>query len=425
MMGDFKKALKYYRKVNEDLKKVIHIQTKLVAAFFNFMCALQMQAYSVAYIDLSSCLNSVLRNGGENHMFQEVSHLLAEQGRCLAAINSNVLEESFIPPRRYSSGNTTPRSSCRPSDTSRRPSNASRRLSNVSDGSTSVLSDESVQNVFDYTQIIFDSEHLDAIAVSKNRIAILLALRYGKGEEIWKAELCLLEARRLQASSTTLLDTLARSNKKPLFQKSSVRNKLTSIMKPLSGILASFWNKTDRLVSNGNDMDSSSVETEAKVEKKQDETKVYCLAGLRFLDFALATYPIYDSMINRLLCFVVKAELLVVLSGVVVDSNDRYMSSELILAAKDCLQSALDLHLPCIFELPLLLTGLRYVQLELNVKKGKELLTVFLLGIINRDKAPDEVTLDVNTVINDKTEIYEWMKDIPVLSTVIMLIRDV
>lgn len=424
MMGDFKKALKYYRKVNEDLKKVIHIQTKIVAAFFNFMCALQMQAYSVAHIDLGSCLNSILRNGGENHMFQEVSHLLAEQGRCLAAINSNVLEESFIPPRRNSSGNTTPRSSRRPSDTSRRPSNASRRLSNVSDGFTSVLSDESVQNVFDYTQIIFDSEHLDAIAVSKNRIAILLALRYGKGEEIWKAELCLLEARRLQASSTTLLDTLARSNRKPLFEKSSVTNKLTSIMKPLSGILASFWNKTDRLVSNGNDM-VSSVESEAKVEEMQDETKVYCLAGLRFLDFSLATYPIYDSMVNRLLCFVVKAELLVVLAGVVVDSTDRFMSSELILAAKDCLQSALDLHLPCVFELPLLLTGLRYVQLGLNVKKGKELLTVFLLSIINRDKAPDEVILDVHTVINDRTENYEWMKDIPVLSTVIMLVRDV
>lgn len=423
MMGDFQKALKYYRRVNEDLKKVIHIQTKIVAAFFNFMCALQMQAYSVAHIDLSECLNSILLNGGEDNIFREVSHLLAEQGRCLAAINSNVLEESFIPPFGNSSSIKSPRSSHRPSDNFRRPSNASRRLSYVSDGSISILSDESVQNVFDYTQIIFDSEHLDAIAVNKKSIAILLALRYGKGEEVWKAELCLLEARRLQAILTSLSDTPARINKKPLFQKSSVTKKLTSIMKPFSGIFTSFWNKTDRLVSNENNRDSS-VDIEAKVEKMQDETKMYCLAGLRFLDFSLATYPIYDSMVNRLLCFVVKAELLVVLAGVVVDSNDPFISSELILAAKDCLQSALDLHLPCVFELPLLLTGLRYVQLGLNVKKGKELLTVFLLSIVNRDKAPNEVILDVHTVINDRTKNYEWMKDIPVLSTVIMLIRD-
>jgi hypothetical protein len=405
MMGDLKKALRYYHKVKDNMMKVTHIQTKIVTATFQFMSGLIMQAYSMARIDFVSYLNAIVRDGGENHMFVEVSYLLVEEGKCLA------LNESHKEPsRRTSSSNPSRRTSL----PSRRPSN----MSEGSDGSTSVLSDDSNENkiAFDYSQILVDSDHLDAVAVSKNRIAILLALRYGKGEEVYKAELCLLEAKRLHVSLTTLLATLARKN-----ERTSVSNKLASIMKPLSGILAPFWNRTDRLGSNRHDLDSS-VKIEAKIEKIRDESKIYCLAGLKFLDFSLATYPTYDSMVNRLMCFVVKAELLVVLADVT--QNKEFIMSKLIDSAHACLQSALDLHLPFEFELPLLLTGLRFVQLGLNVKKGRELLTVFLLIIVNRDKAPDEVIVDVNTVFNN-IEDYEWMKDIPVISTVIMLIRDV
>jgi hypothetical protein len=424
MMGDLKKALRYYHKVKGNMMTVTHIQTKIVTATFQFMSGLIMQAYSMAHIDFASYMNAIVRDGGENHMFVEFSYLLVEEGKCLA------LNESHKQPSRRTSSSNPSRRTSNPSrrisssNPSRRHSLPSRRPSNMSegsDGSTSVLSEDSMENkiAFDYTQILVDSDRLDAVAVSKNRIAILLALRYGKGEEVYKAELCLLEARRLHVSLTTLLATLARKNKRP-----SVSNKLASIMKPLTGMLARapFWNRADRSGSNGHDLDSS-VEIEAKIEKIRKEAKIYCLAGIKFLDFSLATYPVYDSMVNRLMCFVVKTELLVVSADFT--QNEDLIMSKLIDSAHVCLQSALDLNLPYEFELPLLLCGLRYVQLGLNVKKGKELLTAFLLIIVNRDKAPDEVIVDVNTVFNDTTVDYEWIKDIPVISTVMMLIRDV
>lgn len=396
MMGDLKRALKYSRKVKLDLIEVSHVQTKACISTFEFTSYLLMEMYAEANYNFVSYLNAV-RDGAEHQMFQHINNYLVEVGKCLAASNSP--------------------------DTLELLGSASRRCSTSSDFASSVLSDDSMLNKveFNYDQLLVDSLHLDAVAV--NGISILLALRYGKGEEVWKAELCLLEARRLHAISSTLLATLPHKKN----QKHSVSKKLKEIIKPFSGMLNTIWNKSETKFPNGIDVDSLSGIKE-EMERTLEDAKLYCEAGTRFLNFSLATYSSHDSTVNTLLCLVMKAELLVVLASLSSDSlktKDSIISNNLILSAKNCLQSALDMTISCDFELPLLLTGLRYVRLGVDVKKGKELLKTYLLGVINRDKAADKVVTDVYTVINTTAEENEWMTDISVLNTIILLLRNV
>ena len=52
------------------------------------------------------------------------------------------------------------------------------------------------KNVFDYDKLIEDSK----VCESTDSVSLILALRYGKGVELLKAELCLSEAKRLYTS---------------------------------------------------------------------------------------------------------------------------------------------------------------------------------------------------------------------------------
>ena len=193
------------------------------------------------------------------------------------------------------------------------------------------------------------------------------------------------------------------------------------------------------------------IETSKRNENKNGKylkTIEFCESGIRFIDFSFSFYSINDSTHNSLQCYLIKADLLVMHAIVLEErNNEEFMKYEnesnnntnniyfkssgkgnfhhnqindnipykLRQNAKDCLGAALELGITCNIQLPLILAGVRFIQLKLDEKRGKNLIIEFFTIIINRDRSVKITGTDVNNVINIIDEEFAWMNNVPIL----------
>ena len=352
------------------------------------------------------------------------------------------------------------------------------------------------------------------VCESTDSVSLILALRYGKGVELLKAELCLSEAKRLYTSKEYSLEINKNRNKnidsiyisstspnmsrrkyyidsnnnntdnKPKINETIRENKSKMSFLPLS-----VWQSEEEEENSSESQKLSFVPSETAnleketLKKNENERKrkiiEYCESGLRYLDFTFSFYSISDSTHNSLQCYLVKADLLVMLATILddlnggdessnsnnefcygngknntniydtnninndindsnnvnnnkdrteviknknnnfandqINNNDNKIPKKLRESAEKCLYAALDLGSTCNIQLPLVLAGVRLIQLKIDEKRGKELITEFFTIIINRDRKTKNAVIDVNNIINMIDDDFSWMKNVPIL----------
>lgn len=366
MIGDFKKALKFYNQVQEHLYSLNHIQSLVCCFTVQWITCHFLQMYSDAAIHFAAYLDRlVTQHGAHYNMFSHANKFFLE-------LSQRLQKENNTPP-------------------STRPQNINTVLQDTKS--------KNAKTIFDYNQLLIDSHTVsNTIELSKNTVNMILGVRYGKSLELVKAELCLTEAKRIN---------------KFLFHPHSN-------------------------------------------ESTRGAVKEYCDAGIRFIDFCLVYYTV-DGDINTLQCLTTKAEILVLLSSITIihsdsvafmndiieveckdrdrfyekekekekEKEEKIDSNKMIINAKNCLDSALELGLKHRFEIAALVVGMHLVQLDLDIKKGKDLIIEFLLGVYNQGKIiKEEKITNVYTVINNLDDEYKWINDIPILCVAISLLHD-
>ena len=433
ILGDFQQAVALVQRTEEYLGSLTHLQSVLTTSMLQFVFYLLLQQYDTAYNNFISLLNFVSFNGGQRNMFHLYLPLYAELGKRLGYTD-------FV-----QSSATSPHTGA-----TRRGSTSSLIGSVVSDmdamADLGTLGEAELESLgypplFDYKSLLVGSKKLslDVIDAKKCPIPVILALRYGKGIELVSAELCLLEAKRL------FLDEFQPHKLKrcSLSMKEEQRN---FDLHHTGG--SAIW----RSVGVSRDSKDSKEECDpvGAAEGRYSEGKgprgpvlevespscgsaaqEYCEAGLRYLDFSFGYYPLYDSTLNSLQCYIVKADTLVTLQKIQdfkrskgelpTLSHLRY--SDLHMEARQCLCSALELGVTYDFKFSLLLVGIAFVQLGLNVENGKKLLREFMLFLMNLNRSSENVVIDVEVAI-DSGE-YDWMHSFPILVLAKSLLRGI
>ena len=428
MLGDFRRSLLMVNKTEEFLGSLTHLQSVLTTSMLQFNVHLLLQMYETAHIGFIGLLSFLSFNGGHHNMFQMYIPLFAELGKRLG----------IAPPE------TVPTSvaSSPFAGATRRGSATSLIGSVVSDMDVTVdmgaLGDRELESlgynsVFNYKRLLENSRECSSAAsdATKNPVPVILALRYGKGAELVSAELCYLEAKRLFLEG----DAYQSPMRIPFSSIAEAKSCSKSFDSNMGG--SSVWrsagDNTDSLEAETDEMHSLQMEMglvtgpSFEASCSTGSAKDFCEAGLRFIDFTLEYYPIYDSTLNSLQCYILKAEILVTLSkiqesyrsGNRLSPTSKSMSgrphNDLYKEAEKCLNLALELGVTNNFKLPILLAGTAFVQLNIDVEKGKSLLEEFLLYIVNQDKHPQDNVLEIRTALLHSGEEYEWINNFPAL----------
>ena len=495
LIGDYKKAIINYNKADEYLGMLCHLQSVVVTSMMQYVVYNSLKMYKIGYAKFKSFMNYLSINGGHHNMFNLYIPLFEELGK------RNNEKDVFSFSRSFSS-QTSGADSINNSNNNKEKNKyndddkeylkseiISEYLENENEKyltpteSFSPLYSRHSNHKFDYEKLINDSKNCE----SSDTVPVLLALRYGKGVELLKAELCLSEAKRIYL----LKEYSSKVEKKSRFSSSSStsplqinkKNDFTNSTKYNSGynmpkiIESNLENKTEISTSNSgcknsilhptiwqNEEEENYLKSSKYVHRKsfqendllkRNESEKYlkiiefCESGIRFIDFSFSFYSINDSTHNSLQCYLIKADLLVMHAIMLEEkNNDEFMRYEndcnnntnniyfknrcsndnlhhnqindnvpykLRQNAGNCLCAALELGVTCNIQLPLILAGVRFIQLKLDEKRGRYLIIDFFTVIINRDRIVKITGTDVNKVVNIIDEEFPWMNNIPIL----------
>ena len=446
MLGDFKRALSLAHKTEEYLGSLTHLQSVLTTSMLQFNVYLMMQMYGTAHSSFISLLSFISFNGGHHNMFHLYLPLMYELGKRLGQTEVGFPSPSYSP--HYG--------------TTRRGSATSIIGSVVSDidapADMATLGDTELEllgynPVFNYQKLLSTSLQCPAIDPKKNPVPCILALRYGLGTELASAELCLLEAKKIQ-----LEDLEPQQLKRNFFtipeepgdaktfwcnaamSKSYLEDSDSEVFDPFEG--EGSYSDCGAEDSTGEHTPMSGVTATGagpagqgeKSDAQQSTARDFCEAGIRFIDFSLAGYQAYDSALNTLRCHLIKADLLVTLAKTLESDRRKFRvprlykvdsastPGELRDSARKCLTDALEHGIKCAFKLPIVLVGIAFVQLDLNEEKGKSLIYEFLLYLLNQD-CPGRSVQDVFVAITDNGGQYGWMNNFPVLALAAKILR--
>jgi hypothetical protein len=428
MLGDFRRSLHMVNKTEEYIGSLSHLQSVLTTSMLQFNVHLLLQMYEIAHIGFIGLLSFLSFNGGHHNMFHLYIPLFAELGKRLGIA---------LPETIPSSAASSPFAGA-----TRRGSATSLIGSVVSDLDVTVdmgaLGDRELESLgynpaFNYKRLLESSRECNSATsdAKKNPVPVILALRYGKGVELVSAELCFLEAKRLLLEGDAYQSTM-RVPFSAIAEERSCSKSFDSNMGG-SSVWRSAGDKNDSIEAEMDEMNSLQEEMGLITGPSFEETcasgsaKDFCEAALRFIDFTFEYYPIYDSTLNSLQCYILKAEILVTLSkiqdsyrtGNRLSPTSKSMSTrqqnDLHKEAEKCLCCAIELGVINNFKLPILLAGTAFVQLNIDVEKGKRLIEEFLLYIVNQHKHPNDTVIDVRTALLHSGEEYEWINNFPAL----------
>jgi hypothetical protein len=437
VLGDFQQALALVHKTEEFLGSLTHLQSVLTTSMLQFVVYLLLQQYDTAYSNFISLLSFISFNGGQHNMFHLYLPLYAELGKRLGYTD-------FV-----QSSATSPHTS-----STRRGSTTSLIGSVVSDidgmADLGTLGETELESLgyptlFDYKNLLEESRNLSVAVVDARKypIPVILALRYGKGTELVSAELCLLEAKRLfleefqpnqlKRNSFTIkeesrsFDLLNTGGGGSAIWRSVGASRDSEEECDLFGAV-----EGTKSYSDGKGPRGPVVEGETP-SSCGSGARDYCQAGLRFLNFSFEYYPLHDSALNSLQCYIVKADTLVTLEKIQEFERSKggmstlsHMSfSDLHMEARKCLCAALELGVKYDLKLSILLVGIAFVQLGLNVKHGKKLLREFMLFIMNLNRSSENVVVDVDIALDHCGGEYDWMHNFPILVLAKSLLRGI
>ena len=431
MLGDFQQAISLVHKTEEFLGSLTHLQSVLTTSMLQFVAYLLFQSYDTAYSCFITLLSFISFNGGQHNMFHLYLPLYAELGKRLGY--TDLVQSSTTSPH---TGST------------RRGSTTSLIGSVVSDfdvmADLGTLGETELESLgyptlFDYKNLLVESRNLsvEVIDAKKNPVPVILALRYGKGTELVSAELCLLEAKRLLEES--LLQQVTRDSF-TMREESGTSDNHTGV--------SSIWRSVGASRDSEEECDQlGAVEGAASEGKGRTKgaspggdnissvsaCREFCEAGLRFIAYSFEYYPAYDSVLNTLQCYLVKADILVTLHKIQdyersedgLSSLSHMCFSDLHMEAKRCLCAALELGVTYNFKLSTLLVGIAFVQLGLNVEHGKKLISEFMLFIMNLNRSSDNVVVDVDIALDHRSGEYDWMHNFPILVLATSLMRGI
>ena len=448
LLGDFRGGLAYTEKADGFLRKLNHIQSVVVTSTLQCIIYLLLHMYERGENKYNIFINYLSVNGGQHNMLNLYLPLFEELVRRFR-LAENV-------PGIISSSQCSSSSS---SSSSNSNSSSSTSLSGVDVDQEREDAEEDNNHRFNYMKLIDESRQFD----SKDNVRLILALRYGKGVELLKAELCCLEAERVRAAvraakiykeeneniyqfsllsseelrSSTDSNDCQRDNHDHNHNDNNLDIDLD--LDPDSEGGVPIWRYFD---SPAESCDFDIGLSEHSVQLKPLHTDIqririgemtvelavqYCESGIRFLDYSLCFYPLHDSTLNSLQCFLVKADLLVLLARIQ-DENIEYhpniSSQNLHVMAVRCLSDALDAGKSSNIQLQYLLVGMRFVVLGLDQRRGEGMIKDFILSIINRDKNQNDIVIDINHVINNCSPEGEfaWMNSVPLLISAISLL---
>lgn len=433
ILGDFQQALHLVNKAEEFLGSLTHLQSVLTTSMLQYIVYLLMQQYDTAYSNFISLLSFISFNGGQHNMFHLFLPLYAELGKRLGYTDS------------VQSSATSP-----PTSSTRRGSTTSLIGSVVSDmdamADLGTLGETELESlgyptVFDYKNLLIESRNLSVAVVDarKNPVPVILALRYGKGTELVSAELCLLEAKRM---------FLEECQPHHLKRNSiTTKEEESGIFEILSKGGSAVWRSVGASADSQDECDlfGEGAGTESYSDEKGPRGSVveggspssgsgardYCEAGLRFLDFSFESYPLSDSTLNSLQCYIVKADTLVTLHKIQeyerlnggLSTLPQMCFSDLPTEARKCLCAALDLGVTYDLKLSTLLVGIAFIQLGLDGEHGSKLLREFMLFIMNLNRTSENVVVDVDIALDQCGGEYDWMHSFPILVLAKSLMR--